>query len=70
MGKLAVGVLAFAGGFLAGALFVRNYVKAHPLETLAPGAAQQLAEKIFGDGPTGKQIGQAAYSAVDGLVAE
>lgn len=68
MGKLAVGVLAFVGGAVVGALAVRAYVQAHPLETLAPGAVKQLVEKVFGTGPAAESVADAAYTATDRLV--
>jgi hypothetical protein len=68
VGKLAIGALAFAGGFVVGALVVRAYVMAHPLEVLAPGAAQQLVQKIFGTSDTANAVGEQAYSAVQHLV--
>lgn len=61
MGKLAIGVLAFAGGALAGGLFVKWYVQTHPGEL----AAMKLGEQLFGEGSTGAKILGGIGSAVD-----
>ncbi len=61
MGKLAVGVVAFAAGAAVGALFVRWYVMRH-----AGGlAGEALGEKIFGADSTGAKIVSGIFNAVD-----
>lgn len=61
MGKIAVGVLAFAAGAAAGALFVRWYVMRH-----AGGlAGEALGAKVFGEGSTGAKIVTGIFEAVD-----
>jgi hypothetical protein len=52
MGKLAIGVLAFAAGAAAGGLFVKWYVETHTAELGLKG----VGEKFFGEGSTGAQI--------------
>lgn len=61
MGKLGIGLLAFAGGAVAGALFVRWYIQTHPGEIVGG----KLGEAIFGEGSTGAKILGGIGNAID-----
>jgi hypothetical protein len=59
--KLVIGVLAFAGGAVAGGLFVRWYVQTHALGL----AGDALGAKLFGEGTTGAKVLGGVLNAVD-----
>ena len=63
MGKVAVGVVSFAAGALAGALFVRWYVMRHAGQL----AGQAIGDKVFGEGSTGSKILGGVLTAVDDI---
>lgn len=52
MGKVAIGILAFAAGAVAGGLFVQWYVKRHAGQL----AGDAIGAAIFGEGTTGAKI--------------
>jgi hypothetical protein len=64
VGKVAIGLIAFAAGAAAGALAVKWYIKTYPLEALAPGAAGALVTKLGGNASEAS----AASDLVHGLV--
>jgi hypothetical protein len=61
MSKLAIGVLAFAGGALAGGLFVKWYVETHAGQL----AGEAIGAKLFGEGSTGQRIVTGLLAGVD-----
>ena len=62
MSKLAIGLLAFAGGALAGGLFVRWYVTTHAGQL----AGEAISEKLAAAGyPTLGRISAGLLTAVD-----
>jgi hypothetical protein len=61
MGKLAIGLLAFAGGALVGGLFVKWYVETHAAGIVG----EKIGAAIFGEGTTGARITQGLLSTVD-----
>lgn len=62
MGKLAIGLLAFAGGALAGGLFVRWYVTTHAGQL----AGEAIGEKLAAAGyPTAGRITTGLLSTLD-----
>lgn len=63
MGKVLVGVLAFAAGAAVGGGFVAWYVKRHYLEL----GGKELGDKIFGAGSTGSAIVAGIFPALDNL---
>lgn len=63
MGKLVVGVLAFAAGAAAGGAFVAWYVKRHYLEL----GGKELGDKLFGKDSTGSAIVSGIFPALDNL---
>lgn len=61
MGRLLIGVAAFAAGFGAGALFVKWYISTHPGGTIIAAAG----EKIFGEGSKGAAIVSSVGHTID-----
>ena len=63
MGKLAIGLLAFAAGAVAGALLVKFYFQQHALGLVAQGAV----DKLFGQGSTAGKIAGDIGDALQGV---
>jgi hypothetical protein len=61
MGKLAIGVLAFAAGAAAGGLLVKWYVEKH----YAGLAGEKIGAALFGEGSTGAHAVTAIFNVVD-----
>jgi len=61
VGKVAIGVLAFAAGALLGGAFVAWYVDRHYLEL----AGEKLGDKLFGAGTTGAKLTEGVFSLAD-----
>ncbi len=62
MGKLAVGLIAFAAGAVVGGWFVKHYVETHAAGLFAQGAV----DKIFGQGSTAGLIAKDIGDALQG----
>lgn len=61
MGKLAIGVLAFSAGAVAGGLFVRWYVQTHALGLVG----EKAGAAIFGEGTAGAKVLGGILNTVD-----
>ncbi len=61
MGKIAIGVLAFAAGAAVGGLVVKWYVEKH----YAGLAGEKLGAAIFGEGTTGAHAVTGIFNLVD-----
>lgn len=63
VGKVIVGMLAFAAGAVVGGLVVKRYVETHPGELVLGG----IGARIFGEGSRGERITGAVGAIVDGI---
>lgn len=63
MGKIWIGVLAFAGGAVVGGAFVAWYASSHWGQL----TGQEIGAKIFGQGTTGAKITQDLFGLVDSV---
>jgi hypothetical protein len=61
VGKIAIGVVAFAAGAAAGALVVKWYVEKH----YAALAGEKIGAALFGEGSTGAHAVTGIFSAID-----
>jgi len=63
VGKVAIGVVAFAAGALVGALVVRSYVQQHGLGLVAQG----IVDKFAGVGSSAGKLAAGLGDAVQGI---
>lgn len=61
MGKIAIGVIAFAAGAAAGGLVVKWYVEKH----YAGLAGEKIGAALFGEGTTGARITTGLFNFAD-----
>lgn len=63
MGKVAIGVLAFAAGAVVGGWFVKRYVETHAAGLFLQGAA----DKLFGEGSAAGKVAMDVGNAIQGV---
>jgi len=63
MGKITIGILAFAAGGIVGVIATREYVKRHALELTTTG----IFDKFFGEDSTAGKVGGGVAAIIEGI---